>query len=526
MIAIGRSIAAVSALLLVVACHKSATSDALSGVEDRYAAIQSEIARSSSIDATLGQLADVYGPRLTGTPRYLQMVQWVESQLRDWGVDDIQVEGYADGDRGWEVASFSAAMTTPTFASLDAQPVCCSRGTVGTAMGMPLVVDFYDIEALQEYTGKLDGRILLHPDVTELMQAESGRWSDERLAAAANRKEAVTPDGLDGPGSDVTYVEQLRKRDAAGDEADRAIAEFLLEQGVAAVLRSSSAPAGIVNNRFDTGLVQFHGVGDPKPVPFFVIPREQHSRLLALIASGAEPELSLQLETRFYEEPYYHVNLIAEIPGSDPKLKDQVVMLGAHLDSVETATGAADNGIGSATSMEVLRVIKALGLSPRRTIRVALWGGEEQGLKGSSAYVRKYIGDIMTGEYLDGREQISAYFNHDNNGHDIRGIFTVGNRGVQEIFKPLFETFSDVGGNTVTIENACCTDIVVFDAAGIPSFEWIHDPGPYFTHQLHTNLDVPALVSIESANRNAAIIATAVFETAMLDERLPRRDRP
>ena len=222
--------------------------------------------------------------------------------------------------------------------------------------------------------------------------------------------------------------------------------------------------------------------------------------------------------------PDYHVNLIAEIPGSD--LKDQVVMLGAHLDSVETSTGAADNGIGSATSMEVLRVIKALGLSPRRTIRVALWGGEEQGLKGSSAYVRKYIGNIMTGEYFDAQQQISAYFNHDNNGHDIRGIFTVGHRGVQEIFKPLFETFSDVGGSTVTIENACCTDIVVFDAAGIPSFEWIHDPGQYFTHQLHTNLDVPALVNIDSANRNAAIIATAVFETAMLDERLPRKNKP
>ena len=399
-------IVAASVLLLAVACHKSATSNALSSVEDRYAAIQTEILQSSSIDATLGQLADVYGPRLTGTPRYLEMARWVESQLRDWGVDDILVEVYGDGDRGWEVASFSAAMIAPTFASLDAQPVCCSRGTVGTAMGVPLVVNFYDIKALQEYAGELDGRILLHPDVTKLMQAESGRWSDERLAAAADRKEAVTPDGLDGPGSDVTYVEQLRQRDAAGDEAERALAEYLLDQGVAAVLRSSSAPAGIVNNRFDSGLVEFHGVGDPKPVPFFVIPREQHQRLLRLIESDGEPELALKLETRFYEVPDYHVNLIAEIPGSD--LKDQVVMLGAHLDSVETSTGAADNGIGSATSMEVLRVIKALGLSPRRTIRLALWGGEEQGLKGSSAYVRQYIGDIMTGEYSDAQQQISA----------------------------------------------------------------------------------------------------------------------
>jgi Zn-dependent M28 family amino/carboxypeptidase len=259
-------------------------------------------------------------------------------------------------------------------------------------------------------------------------------------------------------------------------------------------------------------------------VPFFVLPREQHARLLGLLERGHSPSIELSLETRFYEDAEYHVNLIAEIPGSDPALKSEIVMLGAHLDSVETATGAADNGIGSATSMEVLRVFKALDLKPRRTVRIALWGGEEQGLKGSSAYVRQHVGDIMTGEYTGEQEKISAYFNHDNNGHDIRGIFTVGHYEVQKIFRPIFKEFTDIGGSTVTIENAGGTDILVFDAAGIPSFEWIHDPGMYFTHQLHTSLDVPAMVNFDSANRNAAIIATVVYETAMLDEKLPRKE--
>ena len=173
--------------------------------------------------------------------------------------------------------------------------------------------------------------------------------------------------------------------------------------------------------------------------------------------------------------------------------------------------------------MEVLRVLQALDLKPRRTIRVALWGGEEQGLLGSSAYVRKNIGDIMSGEYFGEHEKISAYFNHDNNGHDIRGIFVLGHQAIKPIFEYMFAPFAEIGGDTVTIENACCTDIVVFDATGIPSFEWIHDPGNYFTHQLHTNLDVPSLVSFESANRNAAIIATVIYQTAMLDDMLPRK---
>jgi len=490
--------------------------------EDANARIRNESLRRSEVGKTLEYLSDVYGPRLIGTPRYLDMVEWATVQLLEWGIENVWTERYGDNLRGWEVESFSATMTSPSFAQLNAQPVCCSDGTGGVVTDVPLLLDFYNVEALRASSGKLRGRILVAPEISEEGQNESGAWSDERLQRAANRKNPVTPDGLDGPGSDVSFVERLQQRDENGDQRDLELANILLEEGVAAVIRSSSAPAGLVNNRFDSGLVDFRRIGDPKPVPFFVIPRDQHGRLLTLIAHGGEPQLSLNLAVRYYDDPELHVNLMAEIPGSDPELRDEIVFLGAHLDSVETATGAADNGVGAATSMEVLRILKFLDLKPRRTIRVGLWGGEEQGLLGSLAYVEKHIGDIREGVFTDDQRKISAYFNHDNNGHDIRGIYLVGHEKIRPTFQAFLDPFADFGADTVTIENAGGTDILVFDAAKIPSFEWIHDPQYYFSHQLHTNLDVTSLVNIESVRRNATIIASVVYHTAMRDEMLPR----
>ena len=490
--------------------------------EDVVARIKEEIMQRSNVGNTLACLSDVYGPRLTGTPRYLDIVEWAAGQLRDWGIENVWTERYGDDLRGWEIENYSATMTSPSFAQLNAQPVCCSASTDGVVTGSPLLLDIYDIEALRASSGKLRGRILLLPQVSEESHGVSGAWPDDRLEQAASRTNPVTPDSLDGPGSDISFVERLRQRDENDDQSDQELANILLQEGVAAVIRSSSAPAGIVNNRFDSGPVEFRRIGDPKPVPFFVIPRDQHSRLLALIDHGVAPQLSLNLAVRYYEDPALHVNLVAEIPGSDAELKDEIVFLGAHLDSVETGTGAADNGVGAATSMEVLRIIKAVDLMPRRTIRVGLWGGEEQGLLGSSAYVKKHIGDILEGIFSDQQRKISAYFNHDNNGHDICGIYLVGHEKIRRTFQAFLDPFADFGADTVTIENAGGTDILIFDAAQIPSFEWIHDPQYYFSHQLDTNLDVTSLVNIESVQQNAAIIASVVYHTAMRNEMLPR----
>lgn len=477
--------------------------------------------QSSEVAETVSYLSDVYGPRMSGTPRYLEMAHWVEKRLRGWGIEDVRLERFGGGLRGWEVSHFAAAMTAPVFMSLDAQPVCCSRSTDGEQSSFVTVVDFYDRNALEPLTGKLGGRILLHPEITPEYDGVRGRWSDEALDRAARRLEAVTPDGLDGPGSEGSYVDLLKQR-AADSESGAELARFLIDEGVAAVLRSSYAPAGVVNNRFDTSIVKFHRIGEPQPVPFFVIPREKHARLLALHARGVTPEVTLSLTTSFHEDPHLHVNLIAEIPGADERLRDEVVYLGAHLDSVEAATGASDNAVGAATAMEVLRMFTALGLQPRRTVRLGLWGGEEQGLLGSHAYVDRHYGELFAGKFDERQQHVSAYFNHDNNGYDIRGIFLRGREAIRPVFQAFLDPYSDYGANTVTIENCGGTDLLTFDAAGIPSFEWIQDPRNYFSHQLHTNLDNPSLLDFDSVRRNAAIIAGVVYHTAMRDDRLPR----
>ncbi len=487
------------------------------------AKILEESSQRSEVGRTLSYLSDVYGPRLSGTARYLDMVNWVESQLRMWGIENVRTETFGDGLRGWEVTSQSAAITAPSFMMLNAYAVCCSKSTDGAITAPVAILDFYDTDVLEANKGQLSGRILVLPELTSEYDGVSGAWSARKLEQAANRTDAVTPDGLDGPGSTISYLDRLRQGSADDDQSDRKLAQFLLDEGVAALVRSSSSPAGIVNNRFESGFVEFHRAGDPKPVPLFVIPREQHARLLALHKLGSNPELTLNLSTRYFEDEKFHVNLLADIPGTDPQLQEEFVYLGAHLDSVELGTGAADNGVGAATAIEVLRMIKALHLKPRRTIRIALWGGEEQGLLGSSAYVKRHLGDLVGGDFSPHHGKISAYFNHDNNGHDIRGIFLVGHETIRPIFQAFLDPFEELAASTVTIENAGGTDILVFDAAGIPSFEWIHDPQNYFSHQLHSNLDTPAMVNIESVKRNAAIIASVVYHTAMRDEKLPRK---
>lgn len=487
--------------------------------------MEESLERSQAAD-TIRHLSDLYGPRLTGTPRYAEMAAWVEGRLRSWGIGHVRRESFGEGLRGWKVAEHSAAMTRPVFMRLNAQPICCGRSTYGRVSSPVLAVDFYDLDALQEHKGALQGKILLHPELTPEYDGVRGRWSDAALQRAAKRLDPVTADGLDGPGSKISFVERLKQQAEQPDRSGERLAQFLIDEGVAALLRSSAAPAGLVSNRFDASLVAFHRIGEPRPRPLFVIPREQHARLLALLELGAAPEVALSLTANYYQDPELHFNLIAELPGADPQLQEQVVYLGAHLDSVAMATGASDNGVGVAASMEVLRMFVALDLKPRRTVRLGLWGGEEKGLLGARAYVRRHYGDILAGEFNSAQQRVSAYFNHDNNGHDIRGIFLLGHEAIRPIFQAFLNPFADWGAATVTIENAGGTDILVFDAAGIPSFEWIHDPRNYFSHQLHTNLDAPTLVDVASVQRNAAIIASLVYHTAMRDEMLPRKPRP
>jgi Zn-dependent M28 family amino/carboxypeptidase len=245
--------------------------------------------------------------------------------------------------------------------------------------------------------------------------------------------------------------------------------------------------------------------------------------MLRMLERGATFTLRLHLDVEFFEDPDYYTNLIAEIPGTDPQLRDELVLVGGHFDSYHGGTGAADNGAGSAVTMEVMRVLKALDVKPRRTIRLVLWGSEEQGHLGSRGYIAKYVTDPETGEDRGELSRISVYFNHDNNGHDIRGIHGQGNEAIRPIFESYLEPFHDLGAETVTVENAGGTDHLGFDAVNIPAFEWIQDPREYFYTQIHTNMDVLDFVDESTLKRNTAIIATFVYHAAMRDEMMPRK---
>jgi len=466
---------------------------------------------SQALD-TLSYLSDVYGPRLTGSPAYYEAAVWAKDRLESWGLDNVHFDPYRDDLRGWDIESYSVEMTAPRYMNITAQPDAWTKGTDGEVVGEPLLVDYSSLEALQALRGQLRGRILMSPEVRTQGKRREGVFTDEELAHAESHLGPDNDDNLDnadlGPSTN-------RRRGSAAEAL--ALQQFLLEEGVAAVIRGSDKAPGVL----DANQQRFTRRGDLKPVPHFSISREQHGRMLRMIERGATITLKLHLSVNFYTDPTYHTNIIAEIPGTD--LSDQLVLVGGHFDSYQSGTGAADNGAGSATTMEVMRILKVLGVVPRRTIRLVLWGSEEQGHLGSRGYIAKYVADPDTGADLGELNRISVYFNHDNNGHNIRGIHGQGNEAIRPIFERYLEPFHQMGAETASVENAGGTDHLGFNAVNIPAFEWIQDSLQYHTTQIHSNMDVVEYVTEGALKRNAAIIATFVYHAAMRDEMMPRK---
>ena len=476
--------------------------------------------QKSRVMETLVYMSDVYGPRLSGSPDFREAADWAKNRFEEFGLENVHFDSYADDLRGWGIDSYSIEMIEPRYMSIVGLPSAWTRSTKGEITGIPIIVDYDNYEDLNQLKGQLTGRILIKPiDKVEKQNRErTGPFTDAELDNAARHTDANNKDGLDNSGI-KPFIERLKLDQYLVDtEADR-VQKFMLSEGVAAVIRPSILNYGLI----DAQQLRYTKKNQIKPIPHFVIAKEQHGRIIRMLDMGSQPYLKLNLESTFYSDPEYHVNLIGEIPGTDKGLKDEIVMVGGHFDSYHSGTGAADNGAGCATILEAVRILKEIGIEPRRTIRIAFWGGEEQGLNGSMGYVKKYVGDILQGTKKPEQSKISVYFNHDNNGHNIRGIFTQGNEAIRPIFDKYLEPFHHLGAKTTTIENACCTDHRPFDAMNIPSFEWIQDPMEYFTHQIHTSMDVLDLVREESLKRNAVIIATFIYHAAMRDEMMPRK---
>ena len=486
--------------------------------QDVVNAIKKESYENSQAYRMLDYITTTFGPRLSGSDAYMEALLWAKKQLDLWELENVHFEQYSNNFRHWEMKHFSIDLVDPIYMKINSLPYAWVDGTDGQIIEKPIIIDHENLDELKKYKGQLNGKIIINPNIKSREDVRTGPFTDEILQKAASHDIPNNPNGLDNSG--LEPFNKTIKRKIKDKKNTDAIQKFLINQNVGAVITSSPSKPGIIYAK----QLPYHKKRDLKPVPHFVITKNHHRLLLKMIKKGLEPKIKIDLNVIFSDNSDNHVSLFGEIPGVDKNLKDEVVLIGGHYDSYHSGTGAADNGQGSVTLMEVMRILKKLDLRPRRTIRIALWGGEEQGWNGSLDYVYKYLGDPVKGKTKKDHSKISAYFNHDNNGHNIRGIFLQGNPFLRPIFEEFLAPFHDVGAKTISIENACCTDHVPFDALNIPAFEWIQDPMHYFSHQIHTDLDIIDLVDENSLSHNAAIITTFVYFTAMRDELLPRKN--
>ena len=486
---------------------------------------QEGLTRSQVMDH-VGWLSDVYGPRMTGSPAFAQASAWAMKTLTGWGLGSVHQESFAFG-QGWTVERFSAHLLAPQTQPLIGYPRAFSPSTSGTIAADGVAVHLETDADFERYKGKLKGKIVLTQAVRAVPMLEGPvvlRMSDRDLQEAATSVPA--PD-----------VPSARRAPADSGFAARVHA-FLLAEGVAAALDRGSddvmAEGGSElswrTQRTDGGTI-FPGSGGsrdrgaPPQVPSATLAVEQYNRLIRLLQKGVPVRIELNIQTRTYPELDRNgINTIAEIPGSD--LAAEVVMLGAHLDSTHAAAGATDNAAGSAAMMEAMRILKAVGAKPRRTIRLALWGGEEQGLLGSRAYVREHFGDPATMALKPEHEHLSAYFNIDNGSGRINGIWLQGNAAARAMFEAWMEPLADLGVTTIGPRSVSGTDHLAFDAIGLPAFQFMQDRLEYNSRTHHSNMDFVDRVQRDDMVQMATVAAVFAYNAAMRDAKVARKPLP
>ena len=495
---------------------------------DMIAAIKDEGLHRSQVMDTVGWLSDVYGPRLTGSPAIEDAKSWAMQQLRQWGVANVHEERFAFG-KGWSLERFHAHMIEPQVMPIIGYPKSWTSSTTGTTSADVVRVDIRTPEDLDTYRGTLRGKIVLPqpPREVRMLDGDLVLRMDDALLAEASR----TPP----PAS--------TRRPPRTDPALGALVDqFYVDEGVVAVLDRGSdavmvsgAPSGSnltwPTQRTDGGTV-FVGRGGPRDenagnvVPSATIAVEHYNRMVRLLNRGIPVRVELNIQTRFHDEDerLNAFNIIGEIPGTD--LADEVVVLGAHFDSTHASTGATDNATGTAATMEALRILQAVDARPRRTIRIALWGGEEQGLLGSRAYVRRHFGDPTTMELKPEHAKLSAYYNLDNGSGRIRGIWLQANAAVAPIFEQWIEDLQDLGVSTLGPRATQGTDHVSFDRIGLPGFQFMQDRLEYNSRTHHSNMDFFDRVQRDDMLQMSVVVAVFAYDTAMLDERLPRKALP
>lgn len=507
-------------LLIIPAVFFLATAFAQDNIDyNAVEKIKKEGLTNSQVEKIAFNLIDKSGPRLTNSNGYKRAATYAVNQLTQWGIQNAKTENWGEFGKGWEVNKSYVAMTKPYYMSFTAIPKAWTSSTNGPITGKVVMVDIKSEADFAKYRGKLKGAFVLikaSGSQAPTYRPDAVRYTKEELEAIEKpQAPRVRNAATTSTANDQRRQEWMKRRELAAK-----IDPFLMKEGVALVIKGTRGSHGTLFTGGGRGYLK----NAPKEISTLEMVPEQANLMARLIENGVPVEAEAEVKTTFDDKNLQGYNVLAEIPGTDRNLKAEVVMIGGHLDSWHSATGATDNAAGSIVMMEAMRILKATGLQPKRTIRIALWSGEEEGLYGSRNYVKNHLGDAKNP--TKEQENISAYYNIDNGTGRIRGIYTQGNEKVIPIFKKWFVPFGDLVDNaTVTVRNTGGTDHQAFDAVNVPGFQFIQDPIEYSTRTHHTNADFYERLEIDDIKQMAIIVATFAYNTAQRSEKLPRKDK-
>ncbi|HEV2278359.1 MAG TPA: M20/M25/M40 family metallo-hydrolase [Acidobacteriaceae bacterium] len=510
-----------------------------------YNRIREEGLQHSRVMDYASALEDDIGPRLTGSPNMAKANAWTRDQFTAMGCANAHLEDWGEFGIGWQQINTWVRMTAPDTAVFIAQATPWSPPTNGPVTGDAVHINIQDEKDFDQYRGKLEGKIVLLGPMRPVPPVDKPlftRLTDQELQELAqyqiSERGAISPERL------RAFLQRMRMTDK--------IAQFLADEKVAGVIvpsRDGRDGGGSGGTFFDDNGAALgrepYIRGHEVKVPVVVTAIENYGRVYRLLQAQVPVQIQMDVETKFTGDHEHGYDTVAEIPGTYPNLKDQVVMVGGHLDSWIAGTGATDNGAGSVVAMEVMRILTALHVQPRRTIRVALWSGEEQGLFGSRGYVRDHFGSAPLSTAPDQaalpeflrrasgplqlkpeQRLISGYFNLDNGSGRIRGVHLQENASVAPIFAQWIAPLKDLGVTTLTMRNTGGTDHLSFDAVGIPGFQFIQDPLDYETRTHHSNMDVYEELQASDLKQAAVVEAIFVYNAAMRDQMLPRKPLP
>jgi hypothetical protein len=490
--------------------------------------IRKEAYENSKVMDHAFHITDYSGARLTWSPGYDRAAEWTLKEFKNWGLQNVHKEEWEPLGKSWDIVKSYVAIKAPYYQSIAATPKAWSGSTNGLVIADVMMVDAKDsADFVKKYTGKLKGKILLFkskfPPLGLSFNPNSKRFTNDSL----NKLEKETDAGHETLFQEDTAamnkkIQPLLDMFATYFVSDK-VWTFCKQQGVVAILSQGMGRDGTFNN---DGSYNFAPKAGLLAIANVTIRSDDYLRISRLLDHNVPVKMELDIKTNIKPQPQKGYNLVADIPGSDPVLRNEIVMVGGHFDSWHGATGATDNGAGSIVMMEVMRILKQLNLDMKRTVRIVLWGGEEQGLFGSLSYVNKNVAEFSTMKPLRDYDRISAYYNLDNGSGKIRGIHLQNNETLRPIFKDWLAPFKDLEATTVSIKNSGYTDNEPFDLVGIPAFQFIQDELNYESRTHHTNADTYDELSEDDLKQASTIIASFVYNTANRKEKLPRKPKP